>query len=63
MYKLHLYLFRAIRGRDPLGVTATAVDRSVTGILVPVKMVLGPKFSKKILVPADQFFRKNMVPL
>ena len=29
MYKLHLYLFHAIRGRDPLEVTATAADRSM----------------------------------
>ena len=29
MYELHLYLFRAIRGREPLGVTATAADRSM----------------------------------
>ena len=33
MYELHLYLFRAIRGRDPLGVTATAADRSMSMVI------------------------------
>ena len=34
MYELHLYLFRAIYKRaDPLGVTATAADRS-TGMVI-----------------------------
>ena len=32
---------------------------SVTGKMVPEKMVLGPKFSLKILVPPDRFVRKK----